>query len=216
MNLIFRTAVTISLLYILTLNMFASDMTPERKFAYKGFSGGMMLHTGYVSSGEFTITGQNFPARTIQVEGMPTGIGGAMRFHFGNHLRVGTEGYVSNLTYGEYENSRISVGWGGILADLFFEGEKFSPYFGVTVGGGRVRNTTIFSPTPEDFIMDEKVSYRSYSIFSVAPFVGVEYKLTPKMRLALKLDYLINASDYRPDFVRGPRIYIGFIFDRSK
>ena len=68
---------------------------------YRGFSGGMMVHTGYLQSNSFDLqTIQGNYITTSKVEGMPFGIGGAARLHFGKHLRVGGEGYVSNLRYG--------------------------------------------------------------------------------------------------------------------
>lgn len=199
----------------LLVNMiYIPDLYGSKKFDYRGFSGGMMLHTGYVSSREFTITGSS--PQSVKAEGMPTGIGGAIRFSFGDHLRLGTEGYVSNLTYGDYDNSRISLGWGGLLADVIFEGKKISPYLGVTLGGGRLRNITISAPTPLDFIPEKEVSFRSYSMFVVTPYVGAEYSVTSKLKISVKLDYIFNLSASQPDFIHGPRIYIGFIFDRTK
>lgn len=189
----------------------------DKRLSYRGFSGGMMLHTGYVSSGDFTITGVagSLP-REVRAEGMPTGMGGAIRFSFGDHLRIGGEGYVSNLKYGEYDNSRISLGWGGLLVDMIFEGRKISPYIGMTLGGGRVRNLTIFQPTPLDFVNEEEISFRSYSVAIVTPYVGVEYPLTSKMRVVFKVDYVLSLSKLQPDFVHGPRVYLGFVFDRTK
>ena len=60
---------------------------------YQGFSGGMMLHTGY----QF---GQDRHApvaagRSTSPQGATFGIGGALRVHLWQHLRTGFEGYVS-------------------------------------------------------------------------------------------------------------------------
>ena len=113
---------------------------PVESFRYQGFSGGMMLHTGWVSGGTLmlhTPTGMALPAQSIQ--GMPYGIGGAIRFHFGSQFRVGTEGYVSHLNYGGY-GSRMDVSWGGLLVDWRWQIGRFSPYVGITFGGGGVPN----------------------------------------------------------------------------
>lgn len=85
---------------VLSLSLSARD-----GLGYRGFSGGMMLHSGWVSGGDINIGGLNQSMR-----GLPTGIGGALKVRFGEHLRVGTEGYTSALSYGDY-NSSLSLGW---------------------------------------------------------------------------------------------------------
>ena len=57
-----------------------------RKMQYRGFIGGMMLHTGYAGSSDLTIMSPGGESRTIGVRGAPFGIGGAIRFMFGKHL----------------------------------------------------------------------------------------------------------------------------------
>ena len=72
----------IILLTITTLSGFAQEK--------QLFDGGMMLHAGYLNG--------NIKALDYNTKGMTYGIGGMLRFHIGNHLRVGGEGYVSNLS----------------------------------------------------------------------------------------------------------------------
>lgn len=186
--------------------------SPSEYFRYQGFSGGMMLHTGWVSGGSLTLqtpAGVALPQQRVQ--GMPYGIGGAIRFHFGNNFRIGTEGYVSHLNYGG-TGSRMDVSWGGLLADWRWQVGRFSPYLGMTFGGGGVRNLTLVDARRDDMVLEEGVSYRTYSFMAVAPFVGVEFEMTRRMRLVLKADCLLNVSSPQPDFPVGPRIYFGFIF----
>ena len=64
---------------------------PGGPLAFRGFSGGMALHTGWVGGGSVRLTtpaGRPLPVQ--RVRGVPFGIGGSIRFHFGEHLRVGT------------------------------------------------------------------------------------------------------------------------------
>ena len=65
-----------------------SGMAQEKKFI-KGFSGGMMLHSGYQFGGDnpynYTPKGATF------------GIGGVARLHLSDHFRTGFEGYFSTL-----------------------------------------------------------------------------------------------------------------------
>lgn len=185
----------------------------KHQMRLNGFSGGMMLHTGWVGGGTISLQepgGGSLPSQKIK--GFPYGIGGALRLHFGDNLRIGTEGYGTYLTYGEY-NSKFGIGWGGVLADYQWHFGKLHPYAGMTIGGGAASNltfTTLISDN--DSVVEENVSYRDYGFMAIAPFVGVEYSLSSKARLVVKADWLFNASNPQPDFPSGPRIYVGFTF----
>lgn len=185
---------------VLSLSLSARD-----GLGYRGFSGGMMLHSGWVSGGDINIGGLNQSMR-----GLPTGIGGALKVRFGEHLRVGTEGYTSALSYGDY-NSSLSVGWGGLLVDWIFEGDKLSPYFGATVGGGVVKNLTLSEKPADDFVAENNISFRKYGVLVITPFIGIERPLTERMDLNLKADCIVPLAS-APDFPFGVRLYIGFMF----
>ena len=75
-----------------------------------------------------------------------------------------------------------------------------------------VRNLTLTAAQQNDMVLEEGVSYRTYSFMAVAPFVGVEFEMTRRMRLVLKADCLLDVSNPQPDFPIGPRIYFGFVF----
>lgn len=184
------------------------------RFAYRGFCGGMMLHSGYVRSGNFHVTGNSGDVKELSMSGMPSGIGGAVRFMFGEHLRIGSEGYVSKLTSGEYD-SRIETGWGGFLADCVWQLRKCRVFAGGTVGGGSQTGTIILSPAGNDYKADE-IAFRKYRFMALAPFAGVEISLTPKMDIVLKADWLLSLSRKEDDFVSGPRLYLGFMFGHRK
>lgn len=190
------------------------DRTGRRSMAYRGFIGGMMLHTGFVCSNDVTVTSLSGASQKVSLSGAPFGIGGAIRFMFGKHLRVGAEGYVSTLTYGEYQ-SHAETGWGGILADCAWKIGKCRLFVGGTVGGGSQTNTTILSPIVDDYIAEENISYRKYNFLAVDPFAGVEFSVTRKVNIVLKLDYLLNVSNPQDDFVTGPRLYVGFMFGHA-
>lgn len=201
------------LILVCTLSFFGFSQNP---FQYSGFSGGMMVHSGYLQSQEFNITNHSgHSLQNLQAKGIPFGIGGAAKVHLGKYLRVGGEGYVSNLNYGEY-NSIFSLSYGGILVDCIWQNKRFSPYVGVLFGGGSTQNTTLFASTPDDFIAEENVSYRKNSFLALTPFVGVEYALNDKIRLTLKADYLVNLNSAPNDFANGVRVFIGFMFYRLK
>lgn len=188
---------------------------PPRKspLAFSGYSGGMMVHSGYVSAGNVTfISPDGSVPASAKISGLPLGIGGALKIHFGKHLRIGTEGYSSNLRYGKH-GSYEHTGWGGLLIDGVLPLGRWFPFAGITVGGGGVKNVTVFRDTTGDFILDDgTTSYRRYTFMAVAPFLGVEYALTDRVHLVLKADWLLDATSRQSDFARGPRVYFGFMF----
>lgn len=190
-----------------------SDTEKKSPMAFSGYSGGMMVHTGYVASSEVNfVNAAGSSVASMRIKGMPIGIGGALRFHFGKYLRVGTEGYSSNLKYGK-NGSYEHVGWGGVLVDGVLPVGRWLPFAGLTVGGGGVKNVTVLEDTSGDFVLDDgTTSYRRYAFMALDPFVGVEYALTERVHLVLKADCLLNVSSPSADFVIGPRIYFGFMF----
>lgn len=191
----------------------AESREKKSPLAFSGYSGGMMVHSGYVSSSAVSFSNSDgTPASSVRMAGMPLGIGGALKIHFGKHLRIGTEGYSSNLRYGS-NGSYAHTGWGGILVDGVIPIGRWSPFAGVTVGGGGVKNVTVLEKTTDDFILDDgTTSFRRYAFMAIAPFIGVEYALTQRVHLVLKADWLLDATSSQPDFVQGPRLYIGFMF----
>lgn len=219
MPLLIRPDMTVTIKHIILFGIAAFIVTSaaareNRKMAYRGFIGGMMLHSGYVQSGSFQVTSHSGAAHDITMAGAPHGIGGSIRFMFGNHLRVGAEGYVSNLVYGEHR-SHAETGWGGILADCAWHLKGCSIFAGGTIGGGSQTNTIIITSTGNDYNTDD-IAYRKFGFMALAPFAGVEICLTSKVNLTLKADWLLNLSNRQDDFTSGPRIYVGVMFGHRK
>ena len=185
---------------------------PGGAMAFGGFSGGMAVHAGWVGGGSVRLTtpaGRPLPLQAVR--GIPFGMGGNLRCHFGKHLRVGMEGYGTYLNYGN-AGSRLSIGWGGLLADWQWHAGRLHPFAGVTAGGGVVRNATFMQPAANDFVTEEEVSFRKYGFTALAPFVGTEVELTGRIRLVFKVDWLMSAGRPQPDFPQGSRVYAGFVF----
>lgn len=194
-------------LFVTLLSLFLVMNVSAQGLKYRGFSGGMMLHAGYVNSFD---TNDLFDGYSS----IAKGIGGAARVHLGKHLRVGGEGYVSTANYDKNE-SYVSLGWGGVLADYAIETEKYTFYAGATFGGGSVQHLQRRLPLENDFIDDAGTNYRHYATTLLAPFVGLEYALNERIHLTAKLDYYYPLSkDVKAlcDFPAGPRCYIGFLF----
>lgn len=184
---------------------------PKHPLAFSGYQGGMMFHSGYVTSREYSIyDNTGAVVEKIKSSGSPIGIGGALRINFGEHLRIGTEGYVSTLH--SKNNSYSSVGWGGLLVDSKWEIKRWTIFTGAVIGGGSVKSLIHFNNTPNDYTLDEYTSFRKYAFCAVAPFFGAEYALTSKIHLVMKADYLLNVSNFQDDYPSGIRLFIGFMF----
>ena len=132
MRLLLTAAFTAAILLISPLNILASDRAGanDSGFRFRGYIGGMMLHTGYIFSKPFDIlspSGQSLG--TMQIKGGATGIGGHVKFAFGtpsDMLRIGAEGHSSNVRYSP-SHSYAHTGWGGIILDgRLYEGINYA------------------------------------------------------------------------------------------
>ena len=186
----------------LSLNVFSQN---EEKI-FNGYDGGMMLHIGYVS--------KDIKPVDFKADGLTKGIGGAIRFHFGKHYRIGTEGYVSTLSLKKdlVEGSYIKTFWAGLINDFYWQFGKFMPYVGLTVGGGTLTDCFIKEGDNHDWSPEQNVIINKSAFVAIDSYIGCDYSLTDALHLTFKIDYLngFNKSDlYLPT---GPRFYIGAIF----
>lgn len=167
------------------------------------FRGGMFLHTGYVAN---SLDNPN-------VKGIVTGIGGKITFRTGEHLRIGTEGYVSNYGYGE-NPGQYKLGWGGLLAEYQFNENRLVPVLGITFGGGKVHDLYMLTGDFADNQPD-KALYKVYASFIVTPHFSLEYRLTDSINLVTKADYVFYPGiDFIDYIAKGPRLYFGVLFMR--
>ncbi len=178
----------------------------EKQNVLKGFSGGMMVHTGYLSGCDnpygFDAAGATF------------GIGGVARLHLSKHFRAGFEGYFSNMGLGDNlaDGSYNKLFWAGALCDWFWELGKFYPYLGCTLGGGMETAFYMFDGNSKDWEMENRAVFRKQPFFAMDPFAGVEYQVGDALRLTLKADWLFALNSDGLNRPSGPRLYFGFIF----
>jgi len=165
------------------------------------FDGGMMLNAGYMQS--------HLSEIDYDAKGLSTGIGGVLRIHIGQHLRVGCEGYVTTLNQMD-NGSYIRTSWGGALMDAYWTFGRWTPYAGVTVGGGSMSTLLMFSGSDDDWLPETNALLHNESFMLVNPYAGVEFALTDAVHLTLKVDRAIPLSDI--DVPTGVRCYLGFVF----
>ena len=197
------------LLTTLLLTITTLSAVAER-LQFKCYTGGMFYHSGHIKSNPFEITNKQGEISIHQVKGLTFGLGGKLSFQFGNHLRVGIEGYGSSVTYGPHK-STYSVGWGGGLTEFFYETTKVAYFLGATMGGGSVENLVVTERQTLGFKTSE-ILRRQYSTIIIAPYYGAEIKLTRRIRFVYKADYLLPVTNKQPDWGRGFRWYVGINF----
>lgn len=64
--------------------------------AYQGFSGGMMVHIGYLFGQDATAQ-YDAQGMICSTQGATFGLGGTVRVHLFKHLRIGSEDFVSTM-----------------------------------------------------------------------------------------------------------------------
>lgn len=184
------------------------SLEAQEKKIIKGFSGGMMVHTGYVF-------GSDYPGnRPVNISNATFGIGGCAKIHLTKHFRAGFEGYFSNapLNKGMASGSFNKLFWAGALADWFWQFDKFYPYVGVTVGGGMETAFYMFNGNKHDWESEIDAVFHKQPFFCIDPYVGLEYAVGKALRLTLKADWMTVINSDGLNKPHGPRIYFGFIF----
>ena len=181
-------------------------MSAQDKEVVKGFSGGMMVHSGY-QYGCDNPFGLNISSPTF-------GIGGCAKLHLSEHFRAGFEGYFSTapIKRGVVSGSHNKLFWTGLLADWFFQRGKFIPYVGATLGGGMETSFFMFEGDKHDWVEEGRTVLHKQPFFAVDPYVGVEYAVGKALRLTLKADWLFALNADGLNEPMGPRVYFGFIF----
>ena len=185
----------------------ASSLTSaQENKVIKGFSGGMMIHSGYQFGGDNPYG--------LDISSPTFGMGGCAKLHFSDHFRTGFEGYFSTapIRKGVESGSHNKVFWTGVLADFFWKQGKFIPYVGLTVGGGMETAFYLFAGNKYDWVPEGLAVLHKQPFFALDPYAGVEYKVGKALRLTLKADWLMAINSDGLNRPLGPRLYFGCIF----
>lgn len=205
---------------------------------FTGFSGGMMLHGGYLFAKDpryvFSNTGLGNPeyVKNLPNDGFCMGLGGTLRAHLINHIHLGAEGFVSTMPLMK-TGSNVRTGWGGAMCDFYTDWGKMRPLIGLTVGGGVMKR--LFVPdaptvTSADSETNYNASYTKTPFFLLDPYIGMEIGLTNHMALIIRIDYMLpfgrtssSLTDLKKDVSwgnfmtpSGPRLYVGLMFGKMK
>lgn len=195
-------------LIVTTLFLLATnhDISAENNKLIKGFSGGMMVHTGYQYGGDNPYG--------LDISSPTFGIGGCAKLHMSDHFRTGFEGYFSTapIRDGVESGSHNKLFWTGILADFFWKKGKFVPYAGATLGAGMETSFYLFEGDKHDWEIESKAVLHKQPFVAIDPYVGVEYKVGAALRLTVKTDWMFAINSDGLNKPMGPRIYFGCIF----
>ena len=172
----------------------------------KGFSGGMMVHSGYQYGGDNPFG--------LDISSPTFGIGGCAKLNFTDHFRAGFEGYFSTapIKKGAVSGSHNKLFWTGLLADWFWQCGKFTPYIGTTLGGGMETSFFMFDGDKHDWTPEGKTVLHKQPFLAIDPYMGVEYAVGKALRLTLKADWMLAINSDGLNKPMGPRVYFGFIF----
>ncbi len=204
---------------------------------FTGFSGGMLLHGGYLFSDDprkvFSNTGLGSEdyIKGLPKSGFTMGLGGLLRVHLINHLHVGAEGFVSTMPL-MGTGSNIRTGWGGAFCDFYTNWGKVRPLAGMTIGGGSMKRLYVPDQAEGvDFATADSTHYNaSYTktpFFFLDPYVGLEIGLNGHMAIMIRIDYMLPFGKSRSGLAEnvkwsnfmtpsGPRLYIGIMFGKLK
>jgi hypothetical protein len=202
---------------------------------FTGFSGGMMVHAGYLFSDDPRKVFSNSGLGSEDyVKGLPKGgfcygIGGALRIHLINHIHVGGEGFVSTMPL-MGTGSKVRSGWGGAFCDVYTTWGKVRPLVGMTIGGGATSRlyvpkqaAVVVSTASDNMIYN--AAYTKTPFFLLDPYIGLEIGLKGHDAVLIRIDYMLpfgKNSSKLTDNVKwsnflspsGPRLYIGFMFGK--
>lgn len=208
---------------------------PQKKKSkiFTGFSGGMMIHGGYLFSDDprkvFSNSGlgDDSYVKGLPKSGFCFGIGGALRVHLIDHIHVGTEGFVSTMPL-MGTGSSVRSGWGGAFCDFYTRWGKVQPLIGITIGGGSMSRLYVpkqaadvnYTTADSTFY---NASYTKTSFFLLDPYIGLEVGLKGHAAILIRIDYMLpfGKTDSKlthnvkwSNFMSptGPRLYIGFMF----
>lgn len=184
---------------------------------FQGYSGGMMLHAGYLfgkNPAAVLPSGEN-----ISPQGLTKGIGGSLRVNLWKHLRVGCEGFVSTMKSGTTDmrnmlqpGSYLRTGWGGVIADACWRMDKVWPYVGASVGGGAMRSLSVVKGSEEDWMPEELVVLTKQGFGYVNPYIGMDWCMTKRIHMTFRVDWMVAMADKQLQLPTGPRCYVGFMF----
>ena len=194
-----------TLIITLLLSVSSVVVAQENK-VIKGFSGGMMVHSGYQYGGDNPFG--------LDISSPTFGIGGCAKLHLTDHFRTGFEGYFSTAPIRKVveSGSHNKLFWTGLLADWFWQHGKLIPYIGTTLGGGMETSFLMFEGDKHDWKPEPNAVLHKQPFFAIDPYVGVEYAVGKALRLTLKADWMFALNSDGLNKPMGPRVYFGFIF----
>ena len=211
-------------LFVIPCFLFSQDTEVDRNWGFKGYSGGMFVHTGYIQSKLFTVNDLQNNSIDLRIKNFTFGLGGKISIYLNRYFRIGGEGYFSTCKYRVHPStikSSCRIGWGGLTFDILYPVKKWAPFVGVTIGGGSATNL-IFTQVKYNNYEAAPVVYFTYPLCIINPTLGIEYFVSNRISLLFKMDYMLNVYQTKLLFLsqntypHGVRFYLGIHFYHKK
>lgn len=224
------------LLIVFCTNINAQTETPQPQKSggiYNGFSGGILLHAGYLFSDSpdkiFSNTGLGSVdyVKGLPKDGACLGLGATLRIHLINHIHLGAEGYISTMPLMK-TGSNVRSAWAGALCDFYTNWGKVNPLIGMSLGGGVMQRTYV---PQQDTNQDQaqqtnyNASFAKTPFFYMDPYVGLEIGIGSSMAIMIKIDYMLNFGTSNSNLTEnvnwdnfmtpsGPRLHVGLMLGK--
>ena len=108
--------------------------------------------------------------------------------------------------------SYIRTGWGGLLADACWRGNKVWPYIGGSIGGGAMHSLMVVDGNQDDWTPENYTILNKQSFFYIGPYAGIDVCLTKRIHFTFRLDWMMALAQKSILLPTGPRLYVGFMF----
>ena len=198
--------ITLIIFHFFPIFLFAQSSA----WGYKGYSGGMFVHTGYVQSKSFSVYDEKDNEIKTQIKGATFGLGGKMSVYLNTYFRLGGEGYFSSCQYGATKNS-CRIGWGGVHFDGVFPVKKWAPFAGITIGGGNITHFICIEKPQNNKKAFSTVFFKN-PLCIINPAIGADFYVSNRISLLFKIDYMFSIYKPEPSYPQGFRFYFGVHF----
>ena len=207
---------------------------------FTGFSGGMMLHAGYLFADDPSKVFSNTGLGSIAyIKGLPSsglcyGFGGELRVHFLNHIHLGGEGQVSTMPL-MGTGSNVRTAWGGAFCDFYGNWGKVHPMAGLGIGGGEMKRLYVPDAQQVEYTSGTDTtiynsSYVKTPFFYLDPYIGMEISFGDHLALLIRIDYMLPFNIKNTGLAEagkqvtwdhfvspsGPRLYVGLMIGKIK
>lgn len=79
-------------------------------------------------------------------------------------------------------------------------------------GGGAIHTLAVTQGSQNDWLPEESAVLHKQSFMYINPYAGIDFCLTPRVHLCLRMDWMLAFAQRAILHPTGPRLYVGFMF----